>query len=65
MVFRKRKLKAAVDVDHRLIITRNMKKLNQEAFLADVSSICLERIVKKSNDINIMIRDWSYLFFLP
>ena len=54
-VFYKRKLKAVVDVGHKLIITRNMKKFNHEAFLADASCICLETIVNKSNDIKTKI----------
>ena len=37
MVFCKRKLNGEVSGGHRMIVTRNMKNFNQEAFLADVA----------------------------
>ena len=62
MVFCKRKLNGAVGGSHKMIKNRNMKKFNQEAFLADVSRICWENVVSKSSDINVIIREWSSVF---
>ena len=62
MVFCKRKLDAAVGGSHRMIYTRIMKSFNQEAFLADVAGICWEKVLSKSNDINVMNREWSSVF---
>ena len=62
MVFCKRKLNAAVGGSHKMIKTRNMKKFNHEAFIADVSRVCWENVVSKSSDINVIIREWSSVF---
>ena len=62
MVFCKRKLNGAVGGGHRMIITRNMKNFNQEAFLADVACICRETVVNNFGDTNDMIREWSSVF---
>ena len=62
MVLCKRKLNGAVGGGHRMIITRNMKNFNQEAFLADVACICWETVVNNFGDTNDMIREWSSVF---
>ena len=45
-----------------MIVTRNMKNFNQEAFLADVAYICWDTVVSNFSDTNDMIREWSSLF---
>ena len=62
MVFCKRKLNSAGDGSYRMIVTRNMKNFNQEAFLADVACICRETVVSNFGDTNDMIREWSSIF---
>ena len=44
-----------------MIVTRNMKKFNEEAFVADVACICWKTVVNNFSD-NDMIREWSSLF---
>ena len=61
-VFCKRKLNGAVNGSHRMIVTRNTKNFNQEAFLADVACICRETVVSNFSDPNDTIREWSSLF---
>ena len=62
MVYCKRKLKGVVYGSHNMIVTRNMKKFNQEAFVADVACICWETVANNFSDTNDMIREWSSLF---
>ena len=62
MVYCKRKLKGAVSGSHKMIVTRNMKKFNEEAFVADAASICWETVVNNFSDTNDLIREWSSLF---
>ena len=62
MVYCKRKLNGAVIGSHKMIVTRNMKKFNQEAFIADVACICWKTVVNNFSDTNDMIRECSSLF---
>ena len=45
-----------------MIVTRNMKKFNQEAFVADVAFISWETVLNNFSDTNDMIRECSSLF---
>ena len=47
-----------------MIKTRNMKNFNEEAFLADVSGICWEQMLKETDDINVLVNNWSNLLSL-
>ena len=62
MVYCKRKLNGAVSGSHKMIVTRNMKNFNQEAFVADAACICWETVVNNFSDTNDMIREWLSLF---
>ena len=62
MVFCVRKFNGAVDKDINLIKIRKMKHFNEEAFLADVSGICWERLLNDNDDINVLVKKWSGLF---
>ena len=54
----------AVEKDHKVIKTPNMKNFNEEAFLADVSGICWEQILGETDDINVLVNNWSNLLSL-
>ena len=64
MVYCIRKFNGAVDKDHKVIKTRKMKNFNEAAFLADVSGICWEQMLSETDDINILVNNWSNLFSL-
>ena len=55
-------MNAVIGVGHKLVITRNIKRFNEQAFLVDVSSICWEQIVHFTDDINTMVQEWSSIF---
>ncbi len=62
MVYCIRKFNGAVIKDHKVIKTRKMKHFNEEAFLADVSSIFWGQMVTQTDDIDIIVNNWSNLF---
>ena len=41
-----------------------MKNFGQNAFLSDVSNICWEYIVSKTDDVNYSVCEWTNLFSL-
>ena len=47
-----------------MIKTRKMKNFNKEAFLADVSSLCWEQMLSGTDDIVVLVSNWSNLFSL-
>ena len=47
-----------------MIKTRKMKNFNEEAYLADVFGICWEQMLTGTDDIDILVRNWSNLFSL-
>ena len=47
-----------------MIKARKMKNLNEEVFLADVSSICWKQILTGTHDIDVLINNWSKLLSL-
>ena len=57
-----RKLNALVSGGHKQVKTRNMKRVNEQAFIADVTSICWEQILHNTHGINSMVREWSSIF---
>ena len=58
MVYCIRKFNGAVIKDHKVIKTRKMKHFNEEAFLADVSSIFWGQMVTQTDDIDIIVNNW-------
>ena len=64
MVYCIRKFNGAVEKGHKVIKTRRMKNFNEEAFLADVSGICWERMLNEMDDIDVLVSNWSNLFSL-
>ena len=64
MVYCVRKFNGAVEKDHKVIKTRNMKNFNEEAFLADVSGICWDQMLGETDDINVLVNKWSKLLSL-
>ena len=59
-----RKFNGTVERDHKIIKTLKMKNFNQYAFLSDVSNICWEHIVSKTDDVNYSVCEWTNLFSL-
>ena len=64
MVYCVRKFNGAVGKGHKMIKTRKMKYFNEEAFLADVSGICWEQMLTGTDDIDVLVSNWSNLFSL-
>ena len=52
-----RKFNGTVEKDHKMIKTRKMKNLNEEAFLADVSGICWEQRLTGTDGIDVLMID--------
>ena len=42
--------------------TRKMKHFNEEAFVVDVAYICWEQMLLETDDINVLLNDWSNVF---
>ena len=64
MVYCIRKFNGTIEKDHKIIKTRKMKNFNQDAFLSDVSNICWEHVVSKTDDVNYSVCEWTNLFSL-
>ena len=47
-----------------MIQTRKMKQNNEEAFLADASRICCDQIITRTDDIDVLVSNYSNLFSL-
>ena len=62
LVYCIRKFNGAVIKDHKVIKTRKMNKFDEGHFLNDVSSVCWEKVVTQTDDIDIFYRNWSALF---
>ena len=39
-----------------------MKQFNEEVFVADVAGICWEQMLLETDDIDVLVNDWSNLF---
>ena len=57
-----RKIEGGVIKDHKTIKTRRMKNFNEQMFLNDVASINWLRALGQTDDINIVVSNWSNLF---
>ena len=62
MVYCIRKFNGAVEKGHKMIKTRKMKNFNEEAFLADFSGICWEKMLIENGDIDVLVSNQSNLF---
>lgn len=62
MVFCIRRLNGAVENDQRMLKTRKMRELNEEAFLADIFCVCREQMRTETDVIGDLVNHWSYLF---
>ena len=62
MVYCIRKFSGAVAKDHKKIKTRNMKNSSENQFLYDVSDICWGQFFHQTDDIDILVNNWSSLF---
>ena len=64
MVFCVRKFEGALKKDHKVVTTKSMKNFDKDAFLADVAGICWERGFSETDDVNVLVTQWSTLFSL-
>ena len=64
MVFCVGKFEGALKKDHKVVTTRSMKNFDKDAFLADVAGICWERGFSETDDVNVLVTQWSTLFSL-
>ena len=62
MVFCVRKFEGGVIKDHKRIKTRRMKNFNEQMFLNDVAGINWIRALGQTDDIDILVKNWSNLF---
>ena len=62
MVFCVRKFQGALKKDHKLITTRSMRNFDKDALLADVAEICWEQGLNETDDVNVLVTQWSTLF---
>ena len=62
MVYCIRKFNGAVEKDHKKIKTRNMKHFSENQFLCDVSDICWGQFFHQTDDVDILVNNWSSLF---
>ena len=63
MLYCVRKFNGNLKKDHKNIRTRIMKNFSEEAFLNDVASIDWEQVLGHSDDINVLVNNWSSIFF--
>ena len=59
-----RKFEGAVKKDHKAMAPRSMKNFDKDAFLAYVTSICWEQGFNETDDVNVLVTQWSNLFSL-
>ena len=62
MVYFVRKFNGNLKKDHKNIRARIMKKFSEEAFSNDVASIDWEQVLGHSDDINVLVNNWSSIF---
>ena len=62
MVYCVRKFEGGVLKDHKKIKTRRMKIFNEQMFLMDVASINWVKALGQTDDINVLVSNWSKLF---
>ena len=62
MVYCVRKFNGNLKKDHKNIRARIMKKFSEEAFSNDVASMDWEQVLGHSDDINVLVNNWSSIF---
>ena len=62
LVYCIRKFNGEVTKDHKVIKTRKMNKFEEGQFLTDVTSVFWESVVTQTDDIDILVKNWSALF---
>ena len=62
MVFCVRKFRGAQEKNDKVIQARSMKNFNEQAFLADVASICWDQIASQCTEIDLVVQEWSNAF---
>ena len=62
LVYCIRKFNGEVTKDHKVIKTRKMNKFVEGQFLNDVASACYESVVTQTDDVDILVKNWSALF---
>ena len=62
LVYCLRKFNGEVTKDHKVIKTREMSKFEEGQFLNDVASVCWKSVVSQTDDVDILVKNWSALF---
>ena len=47
-----------------MVTTRSVKNFDKDAFLADVAGICWEQGFSETDNVNVLVIQWSTLFSL-
>ena len=61
LVYCIRKFNGEVTKDHKVIKTRKMNKFEEGQFVTDVASVCWESVVAQTDDVDVLVKNWSAL----
>ena len=62
MVYCVRKFEGALKKDQKMFTTRFMKNFDKDAFIANIAGIGLKQGSNETDDVDILVIYWSYLF---
>ena len=62
LVYCVRKFRGASKKQHKIISTRQMKNFSEEDFLKDLSKVDWKKIVTSTDDISLIVEQWSNMF---
>ena len=62
LVYCIRKFNGEVTKDHKVIKIRKINKLEEGQFVTDVASVCWESVVAQTDDVDVLVKNWSDLF---
>ena len=60
MVLCKRRMNAGIGGSHKIVITRNIKRFDKNAFLGDICSIKWDQVANKTDNINVTLITLMY-----
>ena len=64
LVYCVRKFQRASKKQHKIISTRQMKNFSEEDFLKNMSNVGWKKIVASTDDISLIVEQWSNIFFV-
>ena len=64
LVYCIRNFNGEITKDHKVIKTRKMNKFEEGQFLTDVASVCWESVVTQTDDVDILVKNWSAMIMI-